>query len=163
MNTTPTNPAPRKRWVTRIVATAGGAALVGGAVFGVTAASAASPNPAPSAGSSPASTAPAHRHGRAHFAGTLRSELRIDIRATSGFGDRAHEVAYVLIHHPKAFAKLPAALQSDLKSLEAAALADRDADATKIKDTALGGGYGATIQAEAKAIAARAAAAPAGS
>jgi len=61
-------------------------------------------------------------------------------------------VAYVLIHHTDAFAKLPANLQADLKTLESAAAADRDGDATKIKDTALNGGYGNKIQEQAKTI-----------
>ncbi|MFP3571032.1 hypothetical protein, partial [Paraburkholderia sp. SIMBA_030] len=41
---------------------------------------------------------------------------------------------------------------TDLKTLEAAAASERDSDATKIKDTALNGGYGDKIQKAAKAI-----------
>jgi hypothetical protein len=70
-------------------------------------------------------------------------------------------VAYVLIHRTEAFGKLPANLQADLKTLEAAAASERDADAAKIKDTALDGGYGDQIQKEAKAIETNAAKAPA--
>ncbi len=91
----------------------------------------------------------------------MREELRIDLRAKTGFGDKAHVLAYGLINHPKAFAKLPANLQTDLKTLEAAPAAERDADAVKIKDTALNGGYGAALQTEAKAIQTKMAQAPA--
>ena len=78
--------------------------------------------------------------------------LRVSIRAEAGFGDKAHQVAYLLIHHPKAFSNLPANLQTDLKTLEAAPASERDADASRIKDTALNGGYGEQIQKQAKNI-----------
>ena len=158
MNTNPT--APRNRdtrlWRVRAGAAAAGAVLIGGAVLGATSASAASQNPSPSAGaSSAAATAgPGNgKHPAAHpFVRALRTELRVDIQAADGFGDKAHEIAYVLIHHTAAFDKLPANLQADLKTLEAAAASDRDGDAAKIKDNALNGGYGDKIQKEAKAI-----------
>lgn len=158
MNTTPT---PRGRsarlWRIRAGATAAGAVLIGGAVLGATAASADSQSPSPYAGaSSAAATAPGPGSGKQHathpFARALRTELRVDIQARAGFGDKAHEVAYVLIHHTDAFGKLPSNLQTDLKTLEAAAASERDGDATKIKDTALNGGYGDQMQKEAKNI-----------
>lgn len=171
MNTTPTprNPSAR-RWRIRAGATATGAVLLGGAVLGTTAASAASQSPSPSAtasasASSAAATAAGPGSGRHHsappFVRALRTELTLDIQAKAGFGDKAHEIAYVLIHHTKAFAKLPANLQTDLMTLEAAAASDRDSDATKIKDTALNGGYGDQIQKEAKAIQTKATQTPA--
>lgn len=170
MNTTPA--APRNRsarpWRVRAGAAAAGAVLAGGAVLGATAASAASPSPSPSAGnaSAPGTTAAPGtsngKHRAAHpFVRALRTELRVDIQAGDGFGDKAHQIAYVLIHHATAFAKLPANLQTDLKTLEAAAASDRDGDAAKIKDNALNGGYGDKIQKEAKAIQAKAAQTPA--
>lgn len=165
MNNTPT-PTPSSRtsrpWRIRAAATAAGAVLIGGGVWGATAAMADSQSPVPSASpSSSASTAAGPGNGtqqaKRPFVRALRTELRIDIRGGDGFGDKAHEVAYVLIHHTDAFAKLPANLQADLKTLEEAAAAERDGDATKIKDTALNGGYGDQIQKEAKAIQAKAA------
>lgn len=190
MNTIPTSPTtagesrPRRRWRTRAAATATGAVLIGTAVFGATAASAADPSLSPSAGASstgassssasattgatssssasPSSGAATDKeHAKHPFVRALRRELRIDIQGKSGFGDKAQAVAFRLINHTAAFGKLPANLQSDLKTLEAAAPSDRDGDATKIKDTALNGGYGDQIQKEAKAIQTRLAQAPA--
>jgi hypothetical protein len=158
MNTKPTSiSSGARRWRIRVGATAAGAVLIGGAVLGATAALADSQSPSPSAGApSAAPTAAKPGSGtndtRHPFARALRTELRVDIQARAGFGDKAHEVAYVLIHHTEAFAKLPANLQADLKTLESAAAADRDGDATKIKDTALNGGYGNKIQEQAKTI-----------
>ncbi|MDQ6753551.1 MAG: hypothetical protein M3017_09110 [Actinomycetota bacterium] len=190
MNTIPTGPTaagesrPRRRWRNRTAAMATGAVLLGAAVFGATAASAADPGPSPSAGasstvassssapattgatssssSSPSSAAATDKeHAKHPFVRALRRELRIGIQGKSGFGDQAQAVAYRLIHHTAAFGKLPANLQSDLLTLEAAAAPDRDGAATKIKDTALNGGYGDKIQKEAKAIQTRLAQAPA--
>lgn len=166
MNTTPDalrTPSARL-WRVRAGAAAAGAVLIGGAVLGATSASAASQSPSPSAGASTAAAAAPGNGKQAAarpFARALRTELRVDIQAKDGFGDKAHEVAYILIHHADAFAKLPANLQADLKTLEAAAASDRDGDAAKIKDTALNGGYGDKIQKAAKAIEAKAAQTPA--
>src|ERR1700694_4137084 len=140
MNTTPT-PTPSSRtarlWRIRGGATAAGVVLIGGAVLGATAASADSQGPSPppspsSAGSTAAGSGRGTQQAKHPFARALRTELRVDIRAEAGFGDKAHEVAYVLIHHTDAFGKLPANLQTDLKTLEAAAASERDGDATKI-------------------------------
>ncbi|MBG0739834.1 hypothetical protein IV500_10600 [Paeniglutamicibacter antarcticus] len=146
----------------RVAAAAAGASLLAAGLFGVSAASAADATPsaatptsaasAPSPGSTTAAAGHAQQNRTSHVHATVREELRIDLRAKTGFGDTAHVAAYGLIHHPKAFAKLPANLQTDLKALEAAPAAERDADAVKIKDTALNGGYGAAIQTEAKTI-----------
>lgn len=179
-------PATKRRWRNRAIAAATGTVLLGAAVFGATAASAASSSQSPSAGtalagtpsssgsvmaaststSSPTSSASpsagttAKHPGKHPFVRVLRQELRIDIQGKPGFGDNAHEVAYLLIHHKTGFGKLPANLQADLKTLEGAAAADRDADAGKIKGTALNGGYGDQIQKLAKAVQANLAKAP---
>ena len=144
-----------RRWRIRGVSVAAGAVLLSGAAVGATAASAdgQSPSPSPSA-SSLASTAgqDSASHAKHPFARALPAVLRVSIRAEAGFGDKAHQVAYLLIYHPKAFSNLPANLQTDLKTLEAAPASERDADASRIKDTALNGGYGEQIQKQAKNI-----------
>ena len=166
-NTPTTDAVPGARWRTRAAAAAAGAVLIGAGIFGVTAASAAATSPSPTLNPSAAtagahvSKAAARHHAKRPEAGLLRRELRIDIQAKPGFGDEAHVVAYGLIHHAAAFAKLPPQLKTDLLSLEAAAAGSRDPDAALIKDTALSGGYGATIQKQAKAITGKLAAAPA--
>ncbi len=162
------SPAARRMRRNRVIGSAAGAALLAAALFGVSAASAAEPAPqtaasgpatsSPSAAPGTAAAAPAH--AKHPLVATLRKELRIGLQAKPGFGDNDHVVAYALIHHPKAFAKLPANLQSDLKTLEAASAAERDADAGNIKDTALNGGYGTAIQTHAEAIQTRLATAP---
>jgi len=139
-----------------------GAVLIGATVLGASAATADSQTPAPSPSpSAPAQTGKGAPHAKHPFAQTLRTELRVDIRSATGFGDKAHEIAYVLIHHTAAFSKLPGNLQTDLKTLEAAPASERDSDATKIKETALNGGYGSQIQKEATTIQAKARQAPA--
>jgi hypothetical protein len=75
----------------------------------------------------------------------LRQELRTALTSANP-GAGMQRIADQLIGHPKLFAKLPANLQSDLKTLKAAAPADLDTQANKIKDTALNGGYDAKIQ-----------------
>ncbi|PYI65850.1 hypothetical protein CVV68_16630 [Arthrobacter livingstonensis] len=175
-NTSTTGAVSGKRWRKRTAAAAAGAVLIGAGIFGATAASATGTFPSTTASQSAApaaqasgSAAPAAQASKAagkHQAKhpevrLLRRELRIDIQAKAGFGDRAHMVAYGLIHHQTAFAKLPAQLRTELSSLEAAAAGSRDADAALIKTTALSGGYGAAIQKQAKAVAAKLASAPA--
>ena len=90
----------------------------------------------------------------------LRQELRTAL-ASANPGAGMQKVADQLVSHPKLFAKLPANLQADLKTLKDAAPADLDTQATKIKDTAINGGYGAKIQGAVRAITKMAAAAPA--
>lgn len=75
----------------------------------------------------------------------LRQELQTAFTSDHP-GAALQKVADQLISHQDLFAKLPANLQSDLTNLKNAAPADADALATKIKDTALNGGYGAQIQ-----------------
>ncbi len=164
---TPATGAPSgRRWRKRAAAAATGAVLIGAGIFGAAAASAAGASPSSTASQSAAPAAPAAKSAAKHHAKRpevrlLRRELRIDIQAKAGFGDRAHVVAYGLIHHRSAFAKLPAKLQADLSSLEAAAAGSRDTAAALLRNTALDGGYGAAIQKQAKGIAAKLAAAPA--
>ncbi|MGO4492433.1 hypothetical protein AB4Y86_10135, partial [Arthrobacter sp. 2YAF22_2] len=88
----------------------------------------------------------------------LRQELRTAFSSANP-GAGLQKVADQLISHPKVLAKLPANLQADLKTLKAAAPADLDTQANKIKDTALNGGYGAQIQKAAQALGKKAAAA----
>jgi hypothetical protein len=165
--------APGRRWRKRTAAAAAGAVILGAGIFGGTAAFASGPSPSPAASTS-APAAGAHvtagaqglktaakNHAKKPEVRLLRNELRIDIQAKTGYGDKAHVVAFALIHHPAAFAKQPTQLKTDLSSLEAAPAASRDADAALIKSTALSGGYGAAIQKEAQAITAKLASAPA--
>ena len=86
----------------------------------------------------------------------LRQELRTAF-SSGNPGAGLQQVADQLIAHPKLFAKLPANLQADLTTLKNAAPADLDAQANKIKDTALNGGYGAKVQKMAEALAKKAA------
>ncbi|MGN7202464.1 hypothetical protein [Arthrobacter sp. SAFR-044] len=81
----------------------------------------------------------------------LRQELRTAF-SSGNPGAGLQKVADQLIAHPKLFAKLPANLQTDLTTLKNAAPADLDAQANKIKDTALNGGYGAKVQKMAEAL-----------
>ncbi|UUL77408.1 hypothetical protein NG819_08055 [Pseudarthrobacter sp. Fe7] len=90
----------------------------------------------------------------------LRQELRTAF-SSGNPGAGLQQVADQLIGHPKLFAKLPANLQADLTALKNAAPADLDAQANKIKDTAVNGGYGAQVQKMAQALEKKAAAAPA--
>ncbi|ALE06191.1 hypothetical protein AL755_13170 [Arthrobacter sp. ERGS1:01] len=171
-HTTPASAAaPGRRWRKRTAAGAAGALLLGAGIFGGTAAFASGPSPTAST-SAPAAGAhatagtqglktAAKNHAKSPEVHLLRKELRIDIQAKTGYGDRAHVVAFALIHRPAAFAKLPTQLKTDLSTLEAAPAASRDADAALIKSTALSGGYGATIQKEAQAITAKLASVPA--
>ncbi|MBT2567137.1 hypothetical protein J7I84_11650 [Arthrobacter sp. ISL-85] len=86
----------------------------------------------------------------------MRQELRTAF-SSGNPGAGLQKVAGQLIGHPKLFAKLPANLQTDLTALKNAAPADLDAQANKIKDTAVNGGYGAKVQKMAEALAKKAA------
>lgn len=72
--------------------------------------------------------------------------LQLNADSPQAAGDRAAKAAAALVNHPKLFAKLPPALQADVKALKDAAPAERVQDAYKIKTTALSGGYGAEVQ-----------------
>lgn len=122
------------------------------AVAGVGAASASSnATPASATSPSPTSTAKAHTHTAKGFGG-LQAFLGLTANSPQAAGDRAAKAAAALVNHPQVFAKLPAALQTDVTTLKAAAPADRVKDAYKIKTTALSGGYGAEIQKRADAV-----------
>ncbi|WP_426997845.1 hypothetical protein [Pseudarthrobacter sp. N5] len=109
----------------------------------------ATPSPAPSAGTQGAAMEASGTH---RFSGrpAARLALRFFINGDSskpGFGLRAVKAAELILdRHSRALAKLPEALQADLKALKNAAEGDRVAAATKIKDSALNGGYGEKIQ-----------------
>jgi len=114
------------------------------AIIGVGAASAAS-TPAPSSTGAP--TADSKTGAKAgHGSGGLEALLMVTADSPQATGDRAAKAATTLVGHPQLFAKLPAALQADVRTLKDAAPADRVKDAYKIKTTALSGGYGAGIQ-----------------
>ncbi|MDT0168104.1 hypothetical protein [Pseudarthrobacter sp. BRE9] len=87
-----------------------------------------------------------------HRLGGLEAFLKIKEDSPQAAGDRAAKAATALANHPQLFAKLPAALQSDVTTLKDAPAADRVKDAYKIKTTALSGGYGAEIQKRAEAL-----------
>ena len=87
-----------------------------------------------------------------HRLGGLEAFLNIKEDSPQAAGDRAAKAATALVNHPQLFAKLPAALQSDVTTLKDAPAADRVKDAYKIKTTALSGGYGAEIQKRAEAL-----------
>lgn len=115
------------------------------AAAGVSAASASpsSPSPSATATAAPSAGAKAAAHAGLHGLGAF---LQIRADSPQAAGDRAAKAAAALVNRPQVFAKLPAALQTDLKALKDAAPADRVAAAVKIKTTALSGGYGAEIQ-----------------
>ncbi|GAC1501774.1 MAG: hypothetical protein NVS2B15_24310 [Pseudarthrobacter sp.] len=115
------------------------------AVIGVGAASAAS-TPVPSSTGAPTNQAAKTDAKTGHGSGGLEAFLRVSPDSPQATGDRAAKAATTLVGHPQLFAKLPAALQADVKTLKDAAPADRVKAAYKIKTTALSGGYGAEIQ-----------------
>lgn len=115
------------------------------AVIGVGAASAAS-TPVPSSTGASTNQAAKTDAKTGHGSGGLEAFLRVSPDSPQATGDRAAKAATTLAGHPQLFAKLPAALQADVKTLKDAAPADRVKAAYKIKTTALSGGYGAEIQ-----------------
>lgn len=116
-------------------------AMIGLGVTGASASTATSTSPSATASPTTGSQAKANKEGP-----ILPSLLKIDDNSPQTVGDRAAKIAADLINHPQVFAKLPAALQTDLTALKNAVPADRIKDAVKIKTTALSGGYGAEIQ-----------------
>ncbi|MET1089607.1 MAG: hypothetical protein ABWY04_21235 [Arthrobacter sp.] len=115
------------------------------AAVGVSAASASPATPRPSATSTAAPSAgpKAGNHAGLHGIGAF---LQLEADSPQAAGDRAAKAATALVNYPQVFAKLPANLQADVKTLKDAPAADRVKDAYKIKTTALSGGYGAEIQ-----------------
>jgi hypothetical protein len=121
------------------------------AAVGVSSASASTSSPSPTATSAAAQAAEAKagNHVGLHGLGVF---LHLKADSPQAAGDRAAKAATALENHPQVFAKLPAALQTDVTALKDAAPADRVKDAYKIKTTALSGGYGAAIQKRAEAL-----------
>ena len=152
-------PAPgRKRTKARtaVVGVLAAGLLLGGGVIAANAATSSSPSTTAAATSQPAATAAtataAAKTALARH--PLAAGLRFFVNGDStkpNYGQRAAKIAsFLLDKRPKLAAKLPAALQADLKALKDAADGDRVAKATHIRDTALNGGYGPKIQAQAK-------------
>lgn len=155
-SSTPTQRRKGSKARTAVVGVLAAGLLLGG---GVLAANAATSTNAPSttaaAASQPNATAAvAAKTGLARH--PLAAALRFFVNGDSSkpnYGQRAAKIATVILDkRPKLAAKLPAALQADLKALKDAVDGDRVAKATHIKDTALNGGYGPKIQAEAKRL-----------
>ncbi|MFK4299271.1 hypothetical protein ABH924_004452 [Arthrobacter sp. GAS37] len=160
-NSTPTSSTPaqgRKRTKARtaVVGVLAAGLLLGGGVIAANAATSSSPSTTAAATSQPAATAAtataAAKTALARH--PLAAGLRFFVNGDStkpNYGQRAAKIAtFILDKRPKLAAKLPAALQADLKALKDAADGDRVAKATHIRDTALNGGYGPKIQAQAK-------------
>ncbi|MCX6499231.1 MAG: hypothetical protein NTU93_10580 [Arthrobacter sp.] len=122
------------------------------AAVGVSAASASPSTPSPSATSTAAPSAEAKAGAHTGLSG-IGAFLQLKADSPQAAGDRAAKAATALVNHPQVFAKLPAALQADVKTLKDAPAADRVKDAYKIKTTALSGGYGAEIQKRAENLA----------
>ncbi|GAB2738243.1 hypothetical protein ACX801_04785 [Arthrobacter bambusae] len=160
--TTPSSSTPaegRKRTKARtaVVGVLAAGLLLGGGMLAANAATSANaPSTTAAASSQPealaatASVAANTALGRHPLAAGLRFFVNGD-SSKPNYGQRAAKIAtFILDKRPKLAAKLPAALQADLKALKDAADGDRVAKATHIRDTALNGGYGPKIQAEAK-------------
>ncbi|MFF2299953.1 hypothetical protein [Arthrobacter sp. NPDC058127] len=161
-NTTPSSSTPtegRKHTKARtaVVGVLAAGLLLGGGVLAANAATSANaPSTTAAATSQPtataatASVAAKTALGRHPLAASLRFFVNGD-SSKPNYGQRAAKIAtFILDKRPKLAAKLPAPLQADLKALKDAADGDRVAKATHIRDTALNGGYGPKIQAEAK-------------
>jgi hypothetical protein len=160
-NTIPSSSTPvegRKRTKARtaVVGVLAAGLLLGGGVIAANAATSSGTSTTAAATSQPTATA-----GTAAVAAKTalaRHPLAVGLRffvngdtSKPNYGQRAANIAtFILDKRPKMAAKLPAALQADLKALKDAAPSDRVAKATHIRDTALNGGYGPKIQAQAK-------------
>lgn len=154
-NSTPNSSTPaegrkRTRARTAVVGVLAAGLLLSGGVIAANAATSNSTSATAAATSQPAATAAKTALGRHPLAAGLRFFVNGD-SSKPGYGQRAAKIAtFILDKRPKLAAKLPAALQTDLKALKDAADGDRVAKATHIRDTALNGGYGPKIQAQAK-------------
>jgi hypothetical protein len=160
-NSTPSSSTPvpgrrRPEARTAVVGVLAAALLLGGGVIAANAATSTSSSTTAAATSQPTATAAtaAAAAKTALARHPLAAGLRFFVNGDSSkpnFGQRAAKIAtFILDKRPKLAAKLPAALQADLKALKDAADGDRVAKATHIRDTALNGGYGPKIQAQAK-------------
>ena len=133
-------PQRRRRRTIPLAITLGTAAVIGIGVAGTTTAFADTSTPSPSATASTAAHFGLHR-------GAVAREIANDVRSGTHFATRAQKLATMIIDkRPATFAKLPAALQTDLTALKKATGTDIATDATAIKTKALSGGYGDKIQ-----------------
>lgn len=149
----PTQPRKGRKARTAVVGVLAAGLLLGGGVLAANAATSTNvPSTTAAATSHPTTTAAAAKTALARH--PLAAGLRFFVNGDSSkpnYGQRAAKIAtFILDKRPKLAAKLPAALQADLKALKDAADGDRAAKATHIRDTALNGGYGPQIQAQAK-------------
>ncbi|MGO4584785.1 hypothetical protein AB4Z38_12985 [Arthrobacter sp. 2RAF6] len=162
-NSTPSSSTPvqgrkRPKARTAVVGVLAAGLLLGGGVIAANAATSSSTSTTASAASQPTATAAtaAVAAKTALARHPLAAGLRFFVNGDSSkpnYGQRAAKIAtFILDKRPKLAAKLPAALQADLKALKDAADGDRVAKATHIRDTALNGGYGPKIQAQAKRL-----------
>lgn len=156
-SSTPVEGRKRTKARTAVVSVLAAGLLLGGGVIAANAATASSPSAtaaATSQSTATAGTATAAAAKTALARHPLAAALRFFVNGDSSkpnYGQRAAKIAtFILDKRPKLAAKLPAALQADLKALKDAADGDRVAKATHIRDTALNGGYGPKIQAQAK-------------
>ncbi|HKU36254.1 MAG TPA: hypothetical protein VJP90_11955 [Paenarthrobacter sp.] len=165
---TPTQRPKGRKARTAVVGLVAAGLLLGGGVIAANAATSSNPGTTAAATSQPAAavattasaTASAGSVSTAAKAPLARHPLATALRffvngdsSKPNFGTRAAKIAtFILDKRPKLAAKLPAALQSDLKALKDAAPADQVAKAKAIRDNALNGTYGAKIQAQAQRI-----------
>ncbi|MCZ9882140.1 hypothetical protein [Arthrobacter sp. B2a2-09] len=166
ISSTPAPGRKRSKARTAVVGVLAAGLLLGGGVIAANAATSSSTSTTAAATSQPTATAAATSQSEATAATAavaaktalvrhpLAAGLRFFVNGDSSkpnYGQRAARIAtFILDKRPKLAAKLPAALQADLKALKDAADSDRVAKATHIRDTALNGGYGPKIQAQAK-------------
>ncbi|WP_284980541.1 hypothetical protein [Arthrobacter sp. efr-133-TYG-118] len=162
-NSTPTSSTPaqgskRTKARTAVVGVLAAGLLLGGGVIAANAATSSNTSATAAATSQPEATAATA--AVAAKTALARHPLAVGLRffvngdsSKPNYGQRAAKIAtFILDKRPKLAAKLPAALQADLKALKDAADGDRLAKATHIRDTALNGGYGPKIQAQAKRL-----------
>lgn len=145
-SSTPTDGRKRTKARTVVVGVLAAGLLLGGGAIAANAATSSTTGATAAATSQPDATARA-RH-------PLAAAMRFFVNGDSSkpnYGQHAAKIATIILDkHPELAEKLPAALQTDLKALKDAPEGDRVAKATHIRDTALNGGYGPRIQAQAK-------------
>jgi len=82
----------------------------------------------------------------------VKQQLHSDSAQGGSMGEKAQNISTTVAEQPELFGSLPANLQADLTSLNAASGAERDALAAQIGATSLGGGYGQDAQKVATAV-----------
>jgi hypothetical protein len=139
--------SPRKKHLARtaVVTVLAGGLVLGGGVIVANAATG-----TPTADQAAISATPAASTERTTAHHPLLRALRFFVNGDSSapsYGDRAAKIAAAILdNHPKLAAKLPDALQADLKALKNAASGDRIEAAKKIRASALDGTYGERIR-----------------